>query len=353
MRFFDPEFILPAHAPSLAKTGTPIAIAFLFLAGCATTPSLDRAISRGKSFCSEPPRAKKTFLLYSYVKTPAGLDASEAEAYVARVGAFGDVVANNLVRILANTALRSDQDGDAFIEKTHASISTFSDEGDKGGFRIAWLKDDKFISWDADYFNSLKLPNGKSIELNSGRCTAFAETFKENHGGTGCSTGFDQRSLPAYIAESGYNLGLYLLGHYFSVPERDQPKVCGAAGLVSDCYNFTEESYRAFKANLAGTPPPTVFSDGHTSHNQLDIDLQRSRSLSVLFPATDRTTGSPLDSNQLTRIEWFSSFSRDLILMAAVKVSKKIQGDWVISRIDFDPSLICKYSKPLSDFDTH
>ena len=333
---------------------------------CASAPSIKKALNLSQNFCSDPVfRKKQEFLVYSYTKVPAGLPAEQVETYSRTVDDHADRVANQLIHVLASEYFVEDEMGTSekkskffgqLTEMSYMGNNIFSDTTGSGGLRIAWVKDNQFVTWDSGNYpieedgiplssgKFLKVPSGRVFnKTNAGSCNHFFSSYNVVNDGCnagtwikgcrveGCTPGQDdeyktpEQGLFSYILKSGFNMGSFIDSHYFVVPEREQTGLCQKAGYEQKCFEFDKDALMNFVHSADKLKFPAIHSSGN--------------------PYTE--------GNKLERLQWYSAYSLDLIMTASTKVSKAVQGDWIISRVDFDPSLMCKYAKPLSDLYTH
>lgn len=154
-----------------------------------------------------------------------------------------------------------------------------------------------------------------------------------------CETSWFDREK--FVTETGF-LGWELVnsGHYYSVPERDKSSVCQKSGLKPDC--FATPTYETL------------------------VEYQKNPSLNTDYPFTNAflskygynepkrlQLANALRDREDFRLQWEDAYSKDLFLKSGTSITKQVQDDWIIYRVEWDPSLFCKYEKSASDLYTH
>jgi hypothetical protein len=152
-------------------------------------------------------------------------------------------------------------------------------------------------------------------------------------------------TLADTVVETGMQLGSIAGAlskeRYLSVPESDRPSVCKAAGAPERCFD-----------------PPKVATD-----RSLKLEgLARGAASLICKDAPMRGasgtgcvnwTNASSFSSGVGKARWEDAMATWIFLNLTVKTSKKIEKEWTITQVDFDPTSFCKYARPRSDFVTH
>jgi hypothetical protein len=308
------------------------AAALLTFFSCSSTPPVEPAVQESASFCSNLAfRKKYEFLTHSYAPVSKGTFVDQVGQYSDSMSKHLDALNSQFVQIIS-TRYFDNSSTEQTIESWDPTAKQVIDMSDAGGFRVAWIGGNDFVAWNASVYPKLNVNRGRDvISVDSGRCSTFYGSFTRSDG-TGCNNStfapnrtFPKQGLLSFILDSKFNLGQFLVSHYYSVPESEQADLCRKAGFPDDCFASpkvtSEQPFDPLKMCAACVRPASF---GLLSHGK-----------------------------QLDGIIDQSAHALDLILKASTHVSKKIEGDWITSRIDFDPTLLCRYAKPESDFYTH
>ncbi|MBS1959969.1 MAG: hypothetical protein JST80_10885 [Bdellovibrionales bacterium] len=353
------------------------------IASCSSWPSVKKALEMPSGFCSDPDFNKKqTFIVYSYIGVPSGVALNKASDYVNYTNLYSDMTTAFLIKILSSRYLYTDIQGGTSVDNSKQFAAfiddRYSNSTSRGGDRIAWIKDNIFITWDSSLFpakgqSGFVLPNGESITdkavtseskvcedffgahgKNNDSCyewsdsQAILKVFDKHIRVNGCpyphgcnetwrlnqgAYSVPEHGLFNFILQTGLNFGSFFDSHYFVVPERDRPALCEKAGLSKTCYEFDRESFFKFKEGISNIGDKSLYS-----------------AVSYL---TRHSNITPFEVNQQQKILWESAFSLDLLINTATSVSKKMEGDWVTSQVIVDLSQVCKYARPTTEFYTH
>lgn len=142
------------------------------------------------------------------------------------------------------------------------------------------------------------------------------------------------------IIRTGFNPGLYLSHHYFDVPEMMRESLCKKAGFEADCFvPPTEKWLRDYQEYRKTHAPPA--SRAHIA--------QLIRYTGGDFPDNGaeaiRLSKELRESSEKRRL-WIDAVARDVFQEISIRQTRSVQGPWVITRVEWDPSLYCKYAKP-------
>lgn len=170
---------------------------------------------------------------------------------------------------------------------------------------LVWVEDNLFALCENGICNGMSFPEKFDLKINfdyqkwtDDRCANF---FAQDGyiDGLGCVG--NKFGLLSYKKNSGFNGGWLVASNYISLPEGERKKLCLRLAKPEDCLEIKQNA----------------------------------------------KTGNPA-----TDLQIHSKNIMDLIIKDGTKVSAKILGNWTISRITWDPSLICKYGRSNDDFYT-
>jgi len=160
-----------------------------------------------------------------------------------------------------------------------------------------------------------------------------------------------QGVFPDLILKTGFNPGMFMSQHYFSIPERDRPAICKEAGLASSCFDLPgTESIAAFRKSKSGYsdyPNERRFLEHYGSGTPSTSGCQDK------FPEYQSDCYGRLSKDPEEKRRWVDAVARDLLTRLSTRISKRVAGDWLIYRIEFDPSNICKYAQTNTNLYTH
>lgn len=149
------------------------------------------------------------------------------------------------------------------------------------------------------------------------------------------------------MMETGFRGGSMLNINYFSVPESQLASVCAAAKLNENCFMPPTEDQLADYCKDPGFKKKFPF----TEH------------LMRVFPGDMCNYNGGADARKRflesfqsdghQKLFWESALASDLLLASSVNVTKQVANGWIISRIQYDPTLLCKYAKPKTNLVTY
>jgi hypothetical protein len=323
--------------------------ACLSVAACATSNSgrkkiLDQYTQVQAPFCKGRAPAKKfTFLLTGLTKSPVGMSGSELQTYTKGLNDGLDFLANNFIKIMLLEYMAVDARN---VKTARAERSAEVEVGDhtvgfyrnlemyqfarRAGFQLSdfkflnleWTKENKFFAWDLDKWG---WPVSRAdFDQNGIKCSSFF--FNNTYNGyAGCfgKEGSLEGIFAAALANR-FEAARFVNQNYFAADDSGKKELCKLAGLDETCFENVRnaETLADFSESLKG--PKAI----------------------ARFPFTANSKPSDAGTNGVNASLTESKFILDLALQSSVKVTKKPGKDSVDYRIDFDPSLLCKYAKP-------
>lgn len=348
---------------------------FLFLSlwsvSCATAKiSTDKITDPSYSSCDGTKARKKfDFILSSYLKVPPGTRTDKASPYLEQLRKEYDFVADNWMRYLMAHWYFGKGDG-TFATGATPALRNFRDEGLPVGqfshsfYHRAIIRtgDNSFVLCDGDSCSGLTDPaSGKKLEKKDSGSVSAGEKFcrpyyvdgidppVENFSKfpIGIERGCKQNlfSRERFASATGFKGGTILNVFYFSVPERAKPSICKAADLGADCFK-----------------PPSVPT---LEEHQRDENFEMAHPFTKEFIESNcgaclsnsgfdarAAFAASLKNDDHLKLEWESALAKDFLLKASTKITKKVQGDWVTYRVEWDPTLLCKYGHDRSELYT-
>jgi hypothetical protein len=347
-----------------------ILVGFWSAACSASKISTDRITDPTYSSCDGVKARKKLdFVLSSYVKVPSGMRADKVPDYMEQLRREYDFVAENWMKYLMAHWYGKATEG--FVSGTTPALRNFRDEGvPVGQFSHAYYHraiirtgDNAFVLCDGDACAGLVDPeNGKKIEksdvtsvhVGEKICRPYfadevdppVEDFSKFPIGIekGCKQNLFSRER--FAAATGFKGGTILNVYYFAVPERDNPAICRASGLQENCFKSFDvaalERYQKNENFEMEQPFAKEF-----------IESNCGACLSNGGSDARAAFAGNLKSDGHLRLEWESALAKDLFLKAGSKITRKVQGNWITYRIEWDPTLLCKYGHDRSELYTH
>jgi hypothetical protein len=290
-------------------------------------------------------KQKYIFNLAAYSKLPSGISVAEAAEEGKNRSDFNEYIAKHFTQLVMaryfdpTTPLENGEpsvrnaslfNGEYFLRSSNVPYLS----------GVTWVNQNNFaVCAVPSECENLKYPNPKdSTPISFGRHDFLYSNYSAANTRESYPRDRGRQGLLDYLLDSGFGAGRFLETHYFDVPDRDKASVCAAAGLSASCYEFkNEDSFIAFRNQLQS-------GDDHTLRVKfpfLSVSEFKRQSLEIL------------NSDPAAKLDWQSALSKDLFIMASTKTSKAIQGDWIIHRIEWDPTLFCKYGKSINDLVTH
>lgn len=341
---------------SICKTGL---LGLCFVLSCSAPKS---TTYKDNSTC-EGHSAKQSyqFLLSTYLKVPPGMLVQEASDYLNKLQKNYDYAVQSWLIFLLSSSFQKTRDNELqFID----GVLDLPAGGKRERSRTVLVKLFKhysgsiirtgpfnFILCDGEMCSGLVDPNNKKkIIEDSGMFGTFTsnsgvqlKTFYVDGVDPAIPSSHHEKdqyhfSVKQFFIESGFPGGTIFNEMYFHVSSRERATVCRAAALKDSCFDKIEG--------------PKV-KDNHDFYSWF-IQLYPFI-YSLRDNANDGLKGvyKLKNSDPSIKMAWDDAISKDIFLQAGTKVTKKVQGDWIIYQIRWDPTLFCKYGKPISDLYTH
>jgi hypothetical protein len=318
--------------------------ATILIAGACSTLSFDKIEAERSQICAGDRASKKyVFTLSVSKKVPAGLQVGDVERYMSSISRQADYLSDYFVYALfAQYWERGDngdfhygtlQDYEDLFEHAHhfrpSGEAVTSSWPHEPTLKLEWHKDYDFVASESYLADGLVNPANHTLIKSwsqgyltnipmDGRCREFYGDANPE-----CLRS-EKRGLLTFLRATGFNPGKFIEEHYFTVPEREHAFLCKKSNLSATCFSFDRHQLFDFESKL-----------------NADADFR------ARFPASAHFTGhsGPLAKSKMDKLVWESDYALDLVLLASTNVSKKIEGDWIISRVEFDPNLMCHYAK--------
>lgn len=263
----------------------------------------------------------------------------------------------NWVKVLLSDGFNLSKEGNEVVYAESQELKHIRDRSNLGKQALVRTGPFNFVLSPEDLCKDLVDPvTNKKIVYESGKCGEYC--FVEGVDDPGF---FGNNNLfRTYPCQSSWFNGINLAKQtgfrgwdvlsenvYYSVPEREKDTVCEKAGLDKNCFQLPTEKVLETYSEQAHDPASSFYTEyPFTRAFVLNNCPNCGHGYAHFFVKS-------LNSSSHLRLQRESAFAKDLFLRAGTQITSRIQGEWIIYRIHWDPSLFCKYAKPTSDFYTH
>lgn len=155
-----------------------------------------------------------------------------------------------------------------------------------------------------------------------------------------------------YFERRPFFAGEFMSDNYFVVPEARRNEICQKAGFEKDCFAFPKYDFH----NDLVTPLSCNIRDGKCRGEFATLSPYR---YEFLMNNNGMCGTSCLDdTNSMLkkmkgdphfRLQWESAIVKDIFLKLSVSTTRKVEKDWIITRIEWNPTPFCQYAHPNSD----
>ncbi|MFP5492666.1 MAG: hypothetical protein ACLGG0_14270 [Bacteriovoracia bacterium] len=166
---------------------------------------------------------------------------------------------------------------------------------------------------------------------------------------------------PAYVEWSDYFErrpfagGNLLNQHYFNIPVSKRSEFCLKAGLEKNCfelpkYDFRNDIVTFLSCNIRGGDCLTELQKNAPFRFQF---LSDNNGLCGTSCRDDiNTMLEKLRNDPHFRLQWEDAISKDIFLKVSTSITRKVEKNWIIHRIEWNPTFFCQYARPKADLIT-
>lgn len=161
---------------------------------------------------------------------------------------------------------------------------------------------------------------------------------------------------PAYVEWNDYfdrhpfPGGNFLTENYFSIPESKKKELCISAGYDEDCYEIPKFDFH----NKYILPKACKVKQSECEYEfsfeapfRYKFLLSRN-GLGGLFDSINHLL-TDLNKDPFLKKEWENVITKDIFLTLSKSITRKVEKDWIITRIEWNPTLFCQYARPTSE----
>lgn len=163
---------------------------------------------------------------------------------------------------------------------------------------------------------------------------------------------------PAYVEWKDYferhpfPAGDFLADHYFAVPESRQSDLCVKAGFEKDCfaapkYDFHNDLVTPLSCNIRDGKCRVEFAS--LAPHQYEFLMNNNGMCGTSCLDDINTMLAKIKNDPHFRLQWESAIAKDIFLKLSVSTTRKVEKDWNITRIEWNPTPFCQYAHPNSD----
>lgn len=340
------------------------------LTSCSSTPKIPEA----PSLCSgKMPSQKFVWTIAFSQRVPKGIDVSRVSELVKHRSELQDNVVQffvpGLVFLSSNDGKYSSQSRDQKNAALNPSASYLAEE------RSAALTEtgsSNFVFCIWDECRGLKDPvTGSVISKEEARLRSSVSSSKprpmyyvegiidptESKFDWHRQSSFSAPS-PAYVDWKDYFerrpflAGKFLSDHYFVVPETKRRDLCEKAGFEKECfasprYDFHNELVTPLSCNIRDGKCRVEFQALTPYRYEFLMNNNGMCGTSCLNDTNIMLKKMKEDPH--FKLQWESAIAKDVFLKLSVSTTRKVEKDWNITRIEWNPTLFCQYAQPKSD----
>lgn len=155
-----------------------------------------------------------------------------------------------------------------------------------------------------------------------------------------------------YFERHPFSPGAFFLENYFSVPDSAKKTLCDKAGFETDCFAVPKYD----RQNHFIPPAQCNINDMKCNGK---FSLQAPFRYAFLMANNGMCGNSCMDDiNAMLRKlrddpffkrRWEDAIAKDIFLKLSTSKTRKVEKDWITTRIEFNPSLFCQYARPNSE----
>lgn len=155
-----------------------------------------------------------------------------------------------------------------------------------------------------------------------------------------------------YLERRPFSAGRFFSENYFVVPESKRTELCGKAGLEKDCfaapkYDFHNDLVTPLSCNIRDGKCRVEFASLAPYRYEFLMNNNGICGTSCL----DDTNAmlKKIKDDPHFRRQWESAIAKDIFLKFSVSTTRKVEKEWIITRIEWNPTPFCQYAHPNSD----
>lgn len=146
--------------------------------------------------------------------------------------------------------------------------------------------------------------------------------------------------------------GDFLVENYFAVPDSVKKSLCKEVGRDADCFGPPKYEHH----NEYIPPKKCDIRDGKCLS---DFATRSPFQYLFLMDQVVMCGNSCFDNinkfltefkeNPFLRQKWEDAIAKDIFLQISISKTRKVEKDWIVTRIEWNPTLFCQYARPNSD----
>lgn len=155
-----------------------------------------------------------------------------------------------------------------------------------------------------------------------------------------------------YFERRPFSAGNFLAEKYFVIPESKQKELCSQAGFDADCfappkYDFHNDLITPLSCNIRDGKCRVEFARLAPHRYEFLMNNNGMCGTSCLDDAN--TMLKKMKDDPHFRLQWESAIAKDIFLKLSVSTTRKVEKDWNITRIEWNPTPFCQYAHPNAD----
>ena len=330
--------------------------------GCSTAPINN--LSDSKPICNNKnPNQTYIWSISFNQVVPNGMEISKVSEFVKNRSDLQDRVSNNFVKSIlfksanAKNSLESikafDTNLDQGFIETDSHNYIYCVEGDCTGLKdplnnkvVSRKGDPDFLDGNLRfmyYVEGIIDPNDSQFRKHR---------LSQQYGGEGNSfLDWDE-----YFNRNPFPGGNFLTENYFVIPDSTKKDFCIRAGYIEDCFATPKfDFHNDYIIPVTCSESKTVCEDYFRINSPFRYEFLLKHSAlcanSCIDPLNELL--AKFKSDPFLKRDWEDAITKDIFLKLSVSQSRKVEKKWIITRIEWNPTLFCKYANPITDLYTH
>ena len=159
-----------------------------------------------------------------------------------------------------------------------------------------------------------------------------------------------------YFNRNPFSGGNFLTENYFVIPDSTKKDFCIRAGYIEDCFATPKfDFHNDYIIPVTCSESKTVCEDYFRINSPFRYEFLLKHSAlcanSCIDPLNELL--AKFKSDPFLKRDWEDAITKDIFLKLSVSQSRKVEKKWIITRIEWNPTLFCKYANPITDLYTH
>lgn len=155
-----------------------------------------------------------------------------------------------------------------------------------------------------------------------------------------------------YLERRPFPAGQFLSKNYFVVPEAKRGDLCQQAGFEKDCfaapkYDFHNDLVTPLSCNIRDGKCRVEFAT--LAPHRYEFLMNHNGMCGTTCLDNTNAMLKKMKDDPHFRLQWESAIAKDIFLKLSVSTTRKVEKDWNVTRIEWNPTPFCQYAHPNAD----